>query len=125
LVRVKIMVNENHFRFDRKTFFNFWKTIYGFKNRKSFFEIKLFVLTCMFDMRLLESSNGQSSESGNIQPPKYCRRRNPATSGHGCRRPAETGWNPATVRSRPDLAKMAGFDRIRPLIPPDLDGSGH
>jgi len=24
---VKIMVNENHFQFDRKNLFNFWKTI--------------------------------------------------------------------------------------------------
>jgi hypothetical protein len=41
------MVNENHFQFDRKTFFNFWKTIYGFK---SFSEIKLFVLARTFDI---------------------------------------------------------------------------
>jgi hypothetical protein len=50
LVGARIMVNENHFRFDRKSFFNFWKTIYGFKNRKSFFEIILFVLSCTFDI---------------------------------------------------------------------------
>jgi hypothetical protein len=52
--RVKIIVNENHFRFDFKTYFNFWKTIYGFKNRKSFFEIKLFVIARTFDIRLPE-----------------------------------------------------------------------
>jgi hypothetical protein len=44
------------------------------------------------------------------------------TSGHRHRMPAdqipaETGWNPAMVRSRPDLAKMA---RIQPLIRSDL-----
>jgi len=65
------MVNENHFRFDRKTFFNFWKTIYCFKNRKSFSEIKLFVLARTFDIQLPESGNGRSSES--------MRHRNPAT----------------------------------------------
>jgi len=69
------MVNENHFRFDRKSFFNFWKTIYGFKNRKSFSEIKLFVRACTFDIRLPESGNNRSSESWWHQ--------NPAISGHG------------------------------------------
>jgi hypothetical protein len=68
------MVNENHFRFDRKTFFNIWKTIYGFKKRKSFSKIKLFVLPRTFYIRLLESGNGRSSESK--------RHRNLATSGH-------------------------------------------
>jgi len=68
------MVKENHFRFDHKIFFNFLKIIYGFKNRKSFFEIKLFVLAYTFNIRLLESSNDQSSESGNIRPPENCRR---------------------------------------------------
>jgi hypothetical protein len=42
------MVNENHFQFDRKHFFNFWKMIYGFKNRKSFSELKPFILPYMF-----------------------------------------------------------------------------
>jgi hypothetical protein len=68
------MVNENHFRFDRKSFFNFWKTIYSFKNRKSFFEIKLFVLALTFDIRLSESGNGWSS--------KFRPGQNPASSGH-------------------------------------------
>jgi hypothetical protein len=68
------MVNENYFRFDRKSFFNFWKTIYDFKNRKSFFEIKLFVLARTFDIRLSESGNGWSSE--------FRRCWNPATAGH-------------------------------------------
>jgi hypothetical protein len=31
LVEAKIMINENHFQFDRKSSFNFWKTIYGFE----------------------------------------------------------------------------------------------
>jgi hypothetical protein len=97
------MVNENHFRFDGKTFFNFGKMIYGFKNRKSFSEIELFVLARTFEIRLPESCIGRSSES----------------RGHR---------NLAMVRSRPDLAKMAGSDRIwmepagfgwnRPLIRP-------
>jgi hypothetical protein len=68
------MVNENYFRFDRKNLFNFWKTIYGFKNRKSFSEIKLFILVRTFDIRLSKSGNGRSLESK--------RRRNPATSGY-------------------------------------------
>lgn len=42
------MVNGNHLQFDRKIFFNFWKTIYDFENRKLFFEFKLFTLTRMF-----------------------------------------------------------------------------
>jgi hypothetical protein len=109
LVGAKIMVNENHFRFDHKTFFNFWKTIYSFKNRKSFSEIKLSVLAHMFNIQLLESGNGRSSESR--------RHRNPATSGHRRQMPAdqipaESGRNPAMVKS---------FGQIWP----DLDGSGH
>jgi hypothetical protein len=60
------MINENHFWFDHKTFFNFWKTIYGFKNHKSFSEIKLFVLAHTFDIRLPEFGNGRSSESSDI-----------------------------------------------------------
>jgi hypothetical protein len=126
LVRAKIMVNENHFRFDRKTFFNFWKTIYGFKNRKSFSKIKLFALARMFDIRLPESGNSRSSESK--------RHRNLATSGHknivdtgirqhpatvaGCWRTrfrpwSEAGRNLISLLIRPDFAKMAGSDRIR------------
>jgi hypothetical protein len=57
------MVNENHFRFDRNSFFNFWKTIYDFQNRKSFFEIKLFIFPRTFDIRFSESGNDQSSKS--------------------------------------------------------------
>jgi len=30
------MINENHFRFDRKNLFNFWKTIYGLKTVNHF-----------------------------------------------------------------------------------------
>jgi hypothetical protein len=74
LVGAKIMVNENHFQFDGKNFFNFWKTIYSFKNRKSFYEIKLFIFARTFDIRLPESGNDWSLESR--------RRRNPAISGH-------------------------------------------
>jgi hypothetical protein len=42
------MVNENHFQFDCKSLFNFWKTIYGFENCKSFSEFKLFILARTF-----------------------------------------------------------------------------
>jgi hypothetical protein len=106
------MVNENHFQFDRITFFNFWKTIYGFKNRKSFFEIKLFIFTRTFDTRLPKPGNGQSSESGwhwnpaNIRPPEYCRRGNPATSDH--RR--QNGQKP--VGSGQNGRNLVGSDRI-------------
>jgi len=98
------MVNENHFRFDRKNFFNFWKTIYGFKNRKSFSEIKLLVLVCMFDIRLQESSNDRLSKSR--------RRWNSATSGHRNTDSTELWRLPAIfagcrwTRFRP---KIAGF----------------
>jgi hypothetical protein len=46
------MVNGNHFQFDLKSFFNFWKTIYGFENYKSFSEFKLFILAGTF-LRIL------------------------------------------------------------------------
>jgi len=42
------MVNKNHFQFDRKSFFNFWKIIYSFKNRKLFSEFKSFILAGIF-----------------------------------------------------------------------------
>jgi hypothetical protein len=87
------MVNENHFRFDRKSFFNFWKTIYGFKNCKSFPKLN----SSSFYARLMSDC------------------RNPATSGH--RRQMSMDQIPAMVRSRSDLAKMAG-------IRPDLTGFG-
>jgi len=48
LVQCKMMVNENHFQFDRKSILNFWKTIYSFKNRKSFCGFILFILAGMF-----------------------------------------------------------------------------
>jgi hypothetical protein len=60
------MINKNHFQFDCKNFFNFWK-----KNRKSFSEIKLFVLARTFNIQLPESDKNQSSKSS--------RRWNPAT----------------------------------------------
>jgi hypothetical protein len=52
-----------------------------------------------------ESGNIWPPESGNIWPPKFCRCRNPVTSGHHRRLsvdqiPAETGRNLAMVRSR-------------------------
>jgi hypothetical protein len=43
-----MIVNRNHFLFDRKSLFNFLKIIYGFKNRKLFSEFKLFILARMF-----------------------------------------------------------------------------
>jgi hypothetical protein len=73
--------------------------IYDFKNRKSFFEIKLFILARTFDNRLPESSNSRSSES------KW--HRNPATSGH---------WNIAGARIRRHLVTVAEcrLTRFRP-----------
>jgi hypothetical protein len=87
------MVNENYFQFDRKSFFNFRK------NRKSFFEIKLFVLARTFDIRLSEFSNCRLSESS--------RRQSPTTFVH--LKPASAGIqeNSATVtRFRPKLARI-------------------
>jgi hypothetical protein len=43
-----MIVIENDFQFDRKNLFNFWKTIYGFQNRKLFSGFKLFILACTF-----------------------------------------------------------------------------
>jgi hypothetical protein len=36
LVQPKMMVNENYFQFDRKSLFNFWKTIYSCKSFSGF-----------------------------------------------------------------------------------------
>jgi hypothetical protein len=103
------MVNENHFRFDRKTFFNFWKTIYGFK----FFEIKFFVLACTFDIRKWLLVGIQAApESGNIQPPKNCRIwMDPAGSGQNGRDPEESG---NFGRIRPNV--FAGIRQHRPNV---------
>jgi hypothetical protein len=100
--------DENHFRFDHKTLFNFWKTIYGFKNCKSFFEIKLFVLAHTFYIRLLKSSNSRLSESR--------RHRNPAISSH--RNPDADG--PDSGRIWWIWPKWPGSGRIWPKWP----GSG-
>jgi hypothetical protein len=97
LVRAKIMVNENHFQFDRKIFFNFWKILkivnrflklnssslhtrlisdcrnpamVGRRN-PSGTEIRQHLVTGI--LLTPESGNGRSSESK--------RHRNPATSG--------------------------------------------
>jgi len=32
LMQLKMIVNKNYLQFDHKSFFNFWKTIYGFKS---------------------------------------------------------------------------------------------
>jgi hypothetical protein len=94
------MVNENHFQFARKTFFNFWKTIYGFKNRKSFSEIKLFVLAHTFDIQLSKSGNGRSLESR--------QHRNPPTSSHRNIAGAGIRRHPATVAGcrRTNMARI-------------------
>jgi hypothetical protein len=131
LVWAKIMVSENHFRFDRKNFFNFWKTIYGFKNCKSFSEIILFVFSRTFDIRLSESGNSRSSESK--------RHRNPATSGYqnnagaGIQPPSPDAGGPNSSRIWPKSGhgqKPAGFDPIREDLAKmagirlDMTGSG-
>jgi hypothetical protein len=43
-----MIVNGNHFQFDCKSLFNFWKTNYNFKNHKSFSEFKLFIIAGTF-----------------------------------------------------------------------------
>jgi hypothetical protein len=48
LMQLKMMVNKNHLQFDHKSFFNFWKTIYGFKNCKPFSRFKLFIIARKF-----------------------------------------------------------------------------
>jgi len=111
LIEAKIMVNENHFRFDRKTFFNFWKTIYGFKNCKSFSEIRLFVLAHTVDIRLPESSNGRSSE-----PRQHW---NSATSGHQNTADAGIRRHPASVAGcrRTRIRPWSEAGRIWPKLP--------
>lgn len=68
----------------------------------------------IFDCRNPATSGYWNNAGVGIRPPEYCRHRNPATSGHCRRMPAdqilaESGRNPAMVKSRPDLAKMAGI----------------
>jgi len=46
LVQPKMKVNKNHFQYFQV--FNFWKTIYGFKNHKLFSKFKLFILARTF-----------------------------------------------------------------------------
>jgi hypothetical protein len=43
-----MIVKENHFQFDRKSLFNFWKAICDFENCKSFSGFKLFILARTF-----------------------------------------------------------------------------
>jgi hypothetical protein len=45
---VKMMVNRNHFQFDRKSLFNFLKMIYDFKNHKLFSGFKIFIFAGTF-----------------------------------------------------------------------------
>jgi hypothetical protein len=112
------MVNENHFRFDRKSFFNFWKTIYSYKNCKSFFEIKLFVFTqCLiFDCWTPTMVCRQNPGGLGIGQHPATRILPALESGHRFRMPvdqipAKIGQNPAMVRSRLDLARFGG---VRP-----------
>jgi hypothetical protein len=103
---MKIMVNENHFWFNRKTFFNFWKTIP--KLNYSFLHT-----------RLISCRNPAMIGRRNLGGTRIL----PADQILG-----EYGRNPAMVRSRPDLAKMAGIqpDLAKMVgIRQDLDGFGH
>jgi hypothetical protein len=51
-----MMVNGNYFQFDHKSLFNSEKTIYGFKNRKSFF---LDLNSSFLQTRLWESATAK------------------------------------------------------------------
>jgi hypothetical protein len=112
------MVNENYFRFDRKSFFNFWKTIYGFKNHKSYSEIKLLVLARMFDIRLPKSSNrilklnsgDDGRKSPNASGPNSGR--NWSKSGHG-QTLAESGENGRDSATDPIGSVRNGRDPAR------------
>jgi hypothetical protein len=133
LVRAKITVNENHFRFDRKTFFNFW--------------IIFFVFTRTFDIWLVESSNSRSFENRQhrnpassshwnnagvgIRQPEYCQLLESGDIRQLRRIPAESGRNPVMDRNRPesgliwpDPAKWPESDLIWPDPDTDPAGSG-
>jgi hypothetical protein len=84
------MVNENHFRFDRKSFFNFLKTIYGFKTVNRFPKLNSSSLhtRLISDCRNSATSGHQNIASSGI-------RRHLATVA-GCWRPdSDHGQKPA------------------------------
>jgi hypothetical protein len=72
----------------------------------------------MFDIRLSEFSNCQSSESNRCRSVTTSGRRYSAGAGI---QPPDSSRNIARFRpSQPDLAKTVGSGRIQPLIRPDL-----
>jgi hypothetical protein len=119
-VQRKIRVNENHFQFNRKNLFNFWKTIYGFKNRNRFLDLN----SSFFQTRLWKSVTSghwsllvariysRRSPNFGIRSPDFVagnRRQNPANPDSGkigqnlatavgfwpsSPESSESGWNP-------------------------------
>ena len=45
------MVKGKYFPFDRKFFFNFWKMVYGFENRKPFFDFEYLILKLTYPVK--------------------------------------------------------------------------
>jgi hypothetical protein len=66
LVGVKIIVNGNHFQFDRKSFFNFCKRIYDFENLKSFSRFTVARMQLLPESGLLESGRPDSGKIGRM-----------------------------------------------------------
>jgi hypothetical protein len=112
-VQREIMVNGNHFQFNRKNLFNFWKTIYSFKNRKSCFRFKLFILSYMF-VGTCHLGALEFVGSPNLQP-KVFEFRYPITRFRPRQSPLESDqpwfWQiwPESCHHRQNPVKMAGI----------------
>jgi hypothetical protein len=93
------MVNGNHFQFDYKSFFNFWKTIFKTVNRfskliSSFLYVRL-ISDCQ-NLAMISRQNLTGAGIWHVWQPEFCQRRNPTTYGNRRR-------ISAMVRSQPDL----------------------
>jgi hypothetical protein len=70
------MVNGNRFQFDRKSFFNFWKTIYGFELNSLSLHARLISdfrnLAIVGRQNLACDGIRQHPATGNLPAPKSC-----------------------------------------------------
>jgi hypothetical protein len=138
LIGAKIIVNGNHFQFDRKSFFNFWKTIYGFPKLNSSSLHARLISDCrnstIVGRRNLASARIQqhpatrilpASGSGDIWSPLPEPTNQIPTGiwlefGHG-QKPAGSGKNGLDPTGFGKNGRdPAGFDRIQPFIQLDL-----
>jgi hypothetical protein len=115
------MVNRNYFQFNSKNFFYFWKTIYGFENRKSFFGFKLFIFIRTF-VRIRYHRTFEFVGSSNL-PPKVPNFGIRLSKSDGSRRiPAKISCqNPETFGSR----RRIPMNQIQANIAGVQPDSGH